>query len=1204
MVGAILGFELQQRLRRVSTYVYFAVFFALAFLFVLATGGAVPSTTIDFGTGGKVLVNSPYALNLIITFCSFFGLVVTAALAGQATYQDVDSNSAAFFYTKPITKFDYLMGRFLGSLMVQLVIFSSVGLGAWVGVHTPWLDRTRLGPEHAFAYLQPYLILVLPNLILTTAIFFAIAALSRKMLPVYVSSVILLIGYFVASQLSTSGTARVASALADPFGGNAIDRLTQYWTPFERNTRLLPFTGILVANRALWIGIAAAVFAFTYSRFSFSYAAPGGKQQRQLTLQPDEAILPALGKLPVAHPTFSAGASFGQFFSLTQLQFSETIKNVFFGVLVLAGWLFAAFSASGITDPIQNPVYPVTARMLDFGTGGFFIFALAIITFVAGELVWRERDAKLDQITDALPVQRWVLSASKLVALMLVQVVLVLAIFAAGLTVQIAKGYYHFEFGLYFSYLGIRLIEFWILCVLAFFIHTLVNQKYLGHFVMVLYYVALIALPPLGFQHYLYRIGQIPQFTYSDMNGYGPFATPMASFLLYWVIAAALLALITNLLWVRGTETGWRGRFKLALQNLSGTTRAGLLAGALLFIAVGGYIFYNTNVLNSYRTSFQVDEERAQYEKKYRQYLTLPQPRITDANLQIDLDPIQRTAEVRGTMWLENKTDAPIDRVALTVWPADLQPLPRPHIMIHELKFQGGQTPVVEDPALGFSLYQLATPLPPHGRIELDFSFTFPNPGFVNSRPNTDIVSNGSFLNSSYVPFVGYAPDAELGDDSTRHRHGLDNVKRLPKLEDVAARRNNAIGINADWVNFEATVSTMPDQIAIMPGYLQKEWTENGRHYFHYKMDAPILPIASLNSARYSVRRDHWHDVNLEIYYHPGHEFDLDRMMKSMKATLDYCTSAYSPFQYRQLRIIEFPRYGTFAESFPNTIPFSEGIGFITYVDPKKPDAIDLPFYVTAHEVGHQWWGHQVVSAYTEGETSIIETLAQYTSFMVMKHTYGAESMKKFLRFELDGYLRGRAQERNEEKPLYKVDAEQGYIHYNKGGLVMYELQDYIGEAAVSQALSDFTKAYAFKGAPYPTSLDLIASLKKVTPPEFQYLFDDLFENITIYDNRARTATYTEQPDGKYKVHLTVEAKKYRADGRGQEHAVPLHDLIDVGVLDSDGHFLYLKKQKFDQESAEFDLIVDKRPAEAGIDPLIKLIDRNPDNNVMKVEKQ
>jgi ABC-2 type transport system permease protein len=1204
MVGTILGFEFSQRLRRISTYVYFVVFFALGLLFVLTTGGAVPGASVDFGTGGKVLVNSPYALNVIVTFCTFFGLVVTAALAGQGTYQDVDSNCTAFFYTAPITKFDYLVGRFLGALAVQLVIFSSVGLGVWVGTHTPWLDHTRLGPEHTIAYLQPYLILVLPNLVLTTAIFFAIAALTKKMMPVYVSSVLLLIGYFTASQLATSATIRTASALADPFGGNAIDRLTQYWTPFERNTRLIPFAGILLANRALWIGIAAAIFAFTYARFSFSHAAPGGKRRRQLTTPESEAAAPGLLMRPVVHPVFSVGASFRLALSLTQLHFSETVKNIFFVVLVLAGWLFAVFTASGFADSLQNPLYPVTYRMLDFGLGGFFIFALAIITFVAGELVWRERDAQLDQITDALPVRGWVLSSSKLLALMLVQIVLVLAIFAAGLTVQIAKGYHHFEFGLYFRYLGIRLIAFWILCVLAFFIHTLVNQKYLGHFVMVLYYIALIALPPLGFQHYLYRVGQTPPFTYSDMNGFGPFAKPVVLYLVYWGVAAVFLALVTNLLWVRGTETGWRGRLQLASGNLSGATRAALTTSVLLFVVVGGYIFYNTNVLNTYRTTFQEDEQRAQYEKKYRQYLALPQPRITDVNLQIDLDPAERTAVVRGSLWLENKSNAAIDRVALTIWPGDLVPLPRPHIQVDQLSFHEGQTPVLEDAALGFGLYRLAAPLAPHGRVELEFSLTYPNPGFVNARPNTDMVSNGSFLNSSYVPFVGYEPNVELTDDSTRHRHGLEIVKRLPKLEDVAARQNNAESIDADWINFEATVSTSPDQIAIMPGYLQKEWIENGRRYFHYKMDAPVLAISSLNAARYSVRRDRWHDVNLEIYYHPGHEFDLDRMMRSMKATLDYCSAAYSPFQYRQLRIIEFPRYGTFAESFPNTIPFSESIGFITYVDPHKPDAIDLPFYVTAHEVGHQWWGHQVVSANSEGATSIVETLAQYTAFMVMKHTYGAENMGKFLRFELDGYLRGRGQERNEEKPLYRVEPDQGYIHYNKGGLVMYALQDYIGEAAVSQALTAFTKAYAFKGPPYPTSLDLIAELKKVTPPEFQYVFEDFFENITIYDNRARSADYTQQADGKYQVHLVVEAKKYHADGRGQEHSVPLHDLVDIGVLDQDGHYLYLRRKKIEQEKAEFDLSVDKRPAKAGIDPLIKLIDRNPDDNVIPVEKR
>jgi len=1167
-------------------------------------GGAIPGATVDFGTGGKIWLNSPYALNVIVMYVTFLGIVVTGAIAGQATYQDTDSRSTELFFTAPITKFDYLAGRFLGALAVQVLIFSSVGFGAYVGMRLPWLDPTRLGPTNGLAYVQPYLILVLPNLILTTAIFFGLAALSKKMLPVYAGSVILLIGYFAAAQLSTNLAVNTLTSLADPFGANAVDRVTQYWSPFQRNTQLIPLTGILLWNRLLWLGVGGIVLAFTYARFTLSYASQRGKARADT--EAEEAVfVPAAQLLPVTHPVFSSAASLGHFLSLTRIHFTETVRNVFFFVLALAGGLFAILAANSITNPFSSHSYPVTYQMLESATGGFLVFALAIITFYAGELVWRERDSGLSQIVDALPVERWVLFSSKLAALMLVQIILVLIVLAAGLIVQMTHGYYRFEFGLYFTDLfGVRLAQFWILCVLAFFIHTLVNQKYLGHFVMVLYYVATIALPGLGFEHHLYLFGQSPRYIYSDMNGYGPFAAPLFWFHLYWAIAAVALAIVTNALWVRGVEGNWRIRLRIACARLSGPALAGLAICAILFVAVGGYIFYNTNILNPHYTTYAMDEGRAQYEKKYRQYKELPQPKITDINTQIDLDPANRSVEMRGTMMLENKTSSNIDRVALTVLPVDLAPVPPPHPEIRKLSLAGGQTPIIEDKALGFYLYRLPAPLPPHGRIAFDYVVGYKNVGFVNSNPNLDLVHNGTFLNDRYAPFIGYAQDIELTDDSTRRKHGLDKAKRMPKLEDVAARNENGISSEADWINLESTVSTSPDQIAIMPGYLQKEWVENGRRYFHYKMDAPILNIYSLQSARYTVRRDHWHDVNLEIYYHAGHEFDLDRMMDSLKTSLDYCSANFSPFQFHQLRIIEFPRYGTFAESFANTIPFSEAIGFITYVDPKTVDQIDIPFYVTSHETAHQWWAHQVMSANVEGGTSIVETLAQYTALMVMKHRYGPESMKKFLHYELDNYLRGRAQERNEEPALYRVDANQGYIHYAKGAMVMYALQDYIGEDNVNKALAEFVKAFAFKGPPYPVSLDLISYLQKYTPPEFQYLYDDLWKNITLYDDRAKSATYLQEPDGKYLVDLVVQARKAQADSKGQEHPVPLHDFIDIGVQDAAGKFLYLQRKKIEKEETEFKLTVAKIPAQAGIDPINKLIDRNPDDNVIKIEKR
>jgi ABC-2 type transport system permease protein len=1205
MVFTIASFEVRQRLRRISTYVYFLIFFALSVFFTCMAGGAISGAGVEFGTGGKIWLNSPYALNVITMYITFLGIVVTGAIAGQATYQDTDSHISDLFYTAPITKFDYLGGRFLGALAVQILIFSSVGIGAYVGMRLPWLDQSRLGPNNALAYLQPYFTLVLPNLALTSAIFFGLAASWKKMLPVYVGSVLLLIGYFTAAQLSTNLNINTVTALADPFGASAVDRLTQYWSPFQRNTQLIPLSGVLLLNRVLWLGLGAIVLTITYIKFSLSY--PSQRARRQPVTTDTDADIPVLSlhALPMAHPVFSSGASWGQFLSLIRIQFTETVKNVFFLVLLLAGGLFAILTANQVLNPFSSHTYPVTYQMLAGATGGLFVFALAIITFYAGELVWRERDAGLNQIVDAFPVQRWVLFGSKLTALLLVQIILVLVIMAAGIIVQLMHGYHHFELGLYFTDLfGIRLFQYWMICVLAFFIHTLVNQKYLGHFVMVLYFVSTLALPGMGLQHFLYRFGQSPPYTYSDMNGYGPFAAALFWFHLYWGIAAIALAMITNTLWVRGTEESLRARLEVVATRFTRPTVAGLSVCAVLLIVVGGYIFYNTNILNPYFTTYAVEEGRAQYERKYRHYKDLPQPKITDINTQIDLDPANRSVNLRGTMMLENKTSSTIDRIAITVLPVDLAPVPPPHREIHNLTFAGGQTPVLEDNALGFYVYRLNSPLPPHGSIRFDYSVSYKNVGFVNNAPNLDITYNGTFLNDRYAPFIGYAADIELTDDSTRHKHGLNKAKRMPKLEDVAARDENGISSEADWINLESTVSTSPDQIAVMPGYLQKEWIENGRRYFHYKMDAPILNLYSLNSARYTVRRDHWHDVNLEIYYHAGHEFNLDRMMDSLKASLDYCSQNFSPFQFHQLRIIEFPRYGTFAESFANTIPFSEAIGFITYVDPGTVDQTDIPFYVTAHETAHQWWGHQVMSANVEGETAIVESLAQYSALMVMKRRYGADGMKKFMRYELDNYLRGRAQERNEEPPLYRVDVNQGYIHYGKGAMVMYEMQDYIGEDNVNKALAEFTKAFAFKGPPYPVSLDLMSYLQKYTPPEYQYLFDDLWRNVTLYDNRARSATYSQLPDGKYKVDLVVEAHKFRADAKGQDHAVALNDFIDIGVQDSQGKFLYLQKQKIDKEQNTFTITVDKLPAQAGIDPILKLIDRNPDDNVMKTEKQ
>ena len=124
-----------------------------------------------------------------------------------------------------------------------------------------------------------------------------------------------------------------------------------------------------------------------------------------------------------------------------------------------------------------------------------------------------------------------------------------------------------------------------------------------------------------------------------------------------------------------------------------------------------------------------------------------------------------------------------------------------------------------------------------------------------------------------------------------------------------------------------------------------------------------------------------------------------------------------------------------------------------------------------------------------------------------------------------------------------------------------------------------------------------------MTPEHLQYVLHDFFERITLYENRALKATYTEVAGGKFEVKVTAKARKVEVNGTGKETEVKLADWVDVGVLDEDGKPLYLEKVQVTKEDVEFTARVDKRPAKAGVDPLNKLIDRKPDDNTVAVEK-
>jgi ABC-2 type transport system permease protein len=1083
---AIARHELREQLRRVSTWVYTALFFAIAFLIMLGMMG----TWDDFDLGSAVLyANSPSSVSSLLLVLAILAVPVTSGIAGRAVHKDFEAGIHPLFFTTPVSKAAYLGGRYLGAVAANLLVLAALPLGLLAATLSPWGEAERLGPFRPEAYAAPFALIVLPNLLLTAAVFLVLGALTRRALANQVGGVALLMGWAISRVFASALEADWLSHLSDPFGAAPLNWSTRYWTVAEQNALAMPLSTPLLVNRLLWLAVAVGVLGVGFARFRFAQFA------REERGAPPPRELPAPGlaarlRLPDPVRAFGTRARAAQLASVTSDAARRIVRGTWFWILTGLCVLLMLAGATELGSIYGTRTYPVTYQVLELLGDTFVLFVLLIIAIYAGELVWEEREGGSAQIHDALPVPTWLPLAGKSLALVGTTAVLLSTVMVVGMMLQASRGYFRFEPGLYLAELfGLTLPSLVLLVVLAMAVHTFANHKYVGHLVVVLYFVGMPFVYGV-FPHNLLFFSSTPETVYSDMNGYGHTVAAWLWYALFWGLAAVLLAIASTLFRVRGVETGPRPRLRLA--RLRATRPLAVAAGtaAVLVLATGGFILHNTVGLNDWTRPKEAQRLQARYELLYKRFETLPMPRISSVELHADIRPRSRSLRLRGAYSLVNRTGAPLSRVHVDL-PNDLR--------IFRLALSAPAAVEIADTALGYHGWVLERPLAPGDSLVLHFDLAHLTRGFADEPSFRPVVHNGTFFDSGVLPGIGYNPAGEVLDERARPRLGLPSRPRAAAIDDSAALARNFVSRDADRIRFRATVSTDIDQTALAPGRLARTWTEGGRRHFRYEMDVPMLHFYAVLSARYRVRRGSWEGVAIEVFHHPGHEYNLDRMIGAAGKALAYMSREFGPYPLGHVRIAEFPRYADFAQSFAGTIPYSEGIGFIAQV---REGDVDYPFFVTAHEVAHQWWGHQVVPADVQGAAMLSETLAEYSALMVMEEEYGRERIGRFLRFELDQYLKGRTAERRGEMPLALVENQQ-YIHYNKGALAMYALRDYVGEEAVNGALRAFLAEVRDAAGPYPTSRDLLDHLYAATPDSLHGLVVDLFETVTLWDLRA-----------------------------------------------------------------------------------------------------
>lgn len=1179
--------EIKTALKRPMIYIFMAIPFLLVFFAIVSD-----NVTIG-GLIGDVKKNAPSVLASYVTIMGIFGLLFATAFYNNAALRDHKYGFNEIMYSSPVTKGAYFFGRFIGawllSSFVMFGIYLAFIIGPAIGPVFDWISADRVGPTPWPAIFSTYFIFVLPNMFLAGSVIFTLALRFKSTIVSFVGALVIMMGYIISLNMMSDMDNQSTAALIDIFGASAYNLDIQYFTPLERNTISPSFTGHTFKNRLLWSGVGLVILLLSYLSFSFKLKTKKVKKKKETKSLASVMARPEL-------TSDGQGTIWSDFKTFFKMNFLSIYKSTTFIILILFSIIMLIANLWGGFEYFGLKSYPVTYKMIDEIRNISGLFVLIVLVFFSGELVWRDRDHSINEVIDGTAHRSIISLVAKSLSLVIIASIMHLTLMAMAIIYQTFNGYTDYEIGVYLNdFFSNGLAKYMIWAFVMVFIQVFVNQKYIAYGVSILtLFVLDIILLIMKVETKMLQIGSTPRSIYSDMNGLGPGNEGHLWFLLYWGLFAFLLLALAGLFWPRGKNHSLKDRFNAGRKTL-GRSYTLLIAGlGIAWVLVASFVFYNTQVLNTYQTSEELEMMQVEYEKRYKQHQNALMPSITDVIYRMDIFPSERSVKASADIKMVNKSNSPISKLYITI-DQRMQSVDIPN---SQLK--------LDDKDYGFQIFELNAPLAPGDTIEAKAFYEYAAKGFENEVTNMGVLENGTFLNNMEIlPGLGYMSRMELSDKNKRRKYDLPERDRMPELEkecSSSCMKNYLSDGTSDWVNVETYISTSEDQIAIAPGSLISENTADGRRNFHYKVDTPSQNFYSFISARYKVKRSMWNGIDIEVYYHPAHEVNVDRMSRAVERSLSYYTENFGPYYHDQARIIEFPRYSTFAQAFPGTMPYSESIGFIIDLeDETKNNIVDA---VIAHEMAHQYWAHQVIGADMQGATMLSESFAEYSALMVMKKETPLLEMKDFVKYDLQRYLRGRSREEDEEQALTRVE-NQGHIHYGKGSVILYALQDYIGEDKVNTALKSFLEEYRYAEPPYPTTRDFMRYLEPQVPDSLNYLINDWFDEITLYDLRLTEANYKKNAEGRYEVTVDITALKNKAQPSKEVMDVQIDDWIDVGFYSDrdEKHLIHRERVFMDQDELQLDFVLDSLPVKAAVDPLRLLIDRVYEDNRKTVEE-
>ncbi|KZS39827.1 hypothetical protein AWE51_09265 [Aquimarina aggregata] len=1191
MFTQLFKFEWQYHSKQLSFYIFSIVFFVFGFF--MSSRGRL---------GGSEIVqsNSPYQISFFIGMFSLVSVFAIMFYCVNAMVRDRQYHTEGIIHSTPIKKHYFYWSRFSGVFLISLLVMTLALVGFGIGTFFP-SQPEKFTPFTIVPYIWVWLTILLPNLFILVSLLFSIASLSRKALTIYIGAIFIYALYWacsiflnspmLAQAVAPSPENMIIAALADPFGLSAFFEQTMYWTPHQKNSQLLSFSGYFFWNRSIWTLFSLFLLGLTFRLFSFRKGSQKIKQSKTPSI-----IYPLTKKYtPVLTSPKTKKAQLISLLSLTKLELSTIFKSLPF-IAVLLIWILIVvteiYSRVFEGGSYYDSLYPVTYLLIELTKEVLPILGLILIIFYSGELVWKEQNLNFNGIVDTTPTANSTFFFSKYIALLVLPMLLILINILISVSFQIIGNYFHFEWRQYINLFYFQGVEMIFYGVLALCIQNILPNKYIGMFVSaILIFVFGSTLSSfIGIEHPLLKLGRTPLVQYNDLSEYGYYLKPFHWYTLYWLALGGFFVLLAFKLWRRGSIVNLRSRLHRLFYNWTKFEKSIFISSILLLIGSGSFIFYNVNVVNEYAsTNKQLDLAQA-YELKFKQYDTLEELYPVDIKTTVDIYPNEQKYTVKADYILSNKSDTKIT----TVFISPRKPL--------QSVFLENAILIEYDSIFKTHLFKLENPLLPGEKIRFKYQIIVKNEGFDTKN---DIVNNGSYLlHSSFEPSLGYKNSKEIKNADERKKRGL------PKLEkenteniDLHGTPDNLIG----RVSFQTLVSTQSDQIAIAPGNLISTWKKDDRNYYHYKTNNKVSPLLGYFSGRYEVQKEKYNGVSIEQYFHPKHNMNISSTMKATKETLAYCIKNFGNYSFDHLRIAEIPSHWTFGgQAMPGTISMVEDNFYL--LDQRNTHVFDLVAKRTIHEVAHQWWGHILVPKMTVGAGFFIEGLAKYTEIVVMEKYYGKGVLWNLSENANNRYFTGRSHTSEPEPPAYLSNG-QSYLQYGKDHTIMLALKELIGSEKINTVLQKMVSKYGYKDEFEIVTLDFLEELYQVTPHKYHDLIDDWFKRIITYELKIGNTSHKKLQNGQYEIILDVITKRFETKKQGEDLEIPIKEPIQIGVFRKhpkkvglDDDILYLKAHQFNKHKSQIKIIVDDIPSYIAIDPYGTRLDKNRIDNIKKVD--